>query len=994
MIAYLIKRIALVFCGVLLLVIGVNAQKDGTRLLSGVVTNADGSPLQGASVIVKGTLKGTSTDEKGRFSVDVPASAQTLVISLLGYKEQEIAITADNNISVKLNEESRKLDEVVVIGYGTQAKRNVTGSVAKVDMKQTENLPNTNFAQSLRGRVAGVQFTDNGRPGQNGSILIRGQRSISAGNSPLIVLDGIIFNGSYMDINPNDILSMEVLKDASASAIYGSRAANGVILITSKKGSTEKPTIRINAYYGKSDFSYKVKLLSPERYIQKTLDYRREAGLPVDLSKIDTYLAINEAENYKAGKTIDPWEEASQPAGISSLDVSVSGKSKLTNYYLSASIANEQGLIYNDQQKRLSLRSNVESKITDWLTIGMNAMFSKRNMSGLEANVEQIMRASPYGTWFYDDGEPREFTVDAEASAGNPVRRSILNHNEEIYNNLFAGFFTVIDFPFIKGLSYRFNYSPNYQWSHNYNFQRQDKYLTANITSARKLNREYFDWLLENILTYKGQFGRDHAFDVTLLYGRNQRNFENTHAIANRLSSDALGWNNLSLGETLTNESSAWSSEGISSMLRVNYRLKEKYLLTLTARRDGSSVFAVNNKYATFPSTSIAWIASDESFMQKAEFIDLLKVRLSYGAVGNQAIDPYQSLSFSGTTRYVYGDGGESSLGVYPQNMANSNLKWETTYTLNAAIDFELLNGRLGGTLEVYNMNTKDLLITRTLPPMTGYSSVMANLGATNNKGIELTLNTVNIRTRKFEWSTNFNFSRNKNKIVHIYQSDTDGDGKEDDDLANRWFIGQPIKVYYDYEQDGIYQKGDPLPNGYKEGFIKLKDRDNSGVVDAADRTILGQGNQPKYRWSITNNFNYGNLSLSVFINAMQGWISDFGLIGRGPVERSLNFIDAGWWTPENQSNTRPALLYENAYGHNFYVSRDFVRIQDVSLAYTFPKNLLDKIKMSALRVFLSGKNLHTFTKWIGSDPESGATSMGDMFPMPRTVTVGINLGL
>ncbi|MBJ6145321.1 TonB-dependent receptor [Hymenobacter sp. BT559] len=971
------------------------------KTVQGRVTDKKtGEGIPGVTVVLKGTTKGTTSDLNGNYSITVNAATDVLVFSSVGFAGQEVTVGDRALLNVVLEAANRALDEVVVVGYGAQSRRNVTGAVAKVDMKQTENLPNTNVTQSLRGRVAGVQFTDNGRPGQNGSILIRGPRSLAGGNNPLIVLDGIFFNGSLSDINPNDIESMEVLKDASAAAIYGSRAANGVILITSKKGTTQKPTIRINAFTGISEMGHTVKLLSPDRYLQKTLDYRAQSGLPADPANVASYLTTSEAANYKAGNTLDPWKAASQPGRIGSYDLSLSGRNDATNYYLSAAYTDEKGLILNDNQKRVTLRANVENQVAKWLSVGLNSTFIRRDLSGREADVSSIYYSSPFGTWTYPDGTPTQYGVPEEQISGNPLRNVLLTQNEEIYNNLFSNFYALVNVPFIKGLSYRVNFSPNYRWNHTYNFTRQDRRLPNNTTSASKYNQENYDWVLENILTYNKQINENHGFDLTLLYGRNHQQSESTTASANQLSSDALGWNSLTLGGTQTTLSDAAKVDGISSMARLNYRFKERYLVTLTARRDASSVFAANNKYATFPSAAIAWIASDESFLKKASFIDLLKFRVSYGSVGNQAIQPYQSLSLSGITQYVFGDSGPTSVGIFPSTMANNDLKWETTATANAAVDFTLFKGRLGGTIEVYNSDTKNLIVQRTLPSLTGYTSVLTNLGATNNKGIEITLNTVNLRRRNFEWSSNLVLSANRNKIVHLYRSDTNGDGREDDDLSNRWFIGQPITVYYDYVFDGIYQKGDNLPANAKPGDVRLKDLNGDGKIDATnDRTIIGQGGQPKVRWGITNNFSYGNLSLSVFVNAMQGWMSDFILLDPNSTRsenspgRALNQIDAGWWTADNPSTTRPSLVYTNPLGHNYYVSRNFVRIQDVSLAYNFPTPVISKLGFANLRVFLSGKNLYTFTDWPGTDPESGGTTKASFFPMPRTYTLGLNLG-
>ncbi|MEI7587373.1 TonB-dependent receptor [Runella sp.] len=968
------------------------------RMIRGMIKDAaNNAPLPGVNVILKGTQRGTTTDVNGKYELSIPDQDAQLVISFVGYLSQTIDVGSNSTLDITLRVDQKVLDEVVVVGYGTQSRRYVTGAVTKVDMKQTENLPNTNITQSLRGRVAGVQFTDSGRPGQGGSILIRGPRSLSGGNDPLIIVDGIMFNASINYLNPNDIESMEVLKDASAAAIYGSRAANGVILVTTKKGTTEKPTIRFNTFYGFSDWSKSVNLLNPERYIEKTLEMRRQLGLDADPAKITSYLAATEVPNYEAGQTVDPWKAISQKGRVSSYDLSVSGKTDKTNYFLSASITNEDGLIFDDRQKRLSVRSNIENQVTPWLTLGLNASFLKRDLSGLEVSPSDAYDISPYGTWYNENGSPTRWVVAEDQNSANPMYNSYFSKNEEIYYNLFTNVYALIDIPFINGLSYRLNYSPNYRADHNYNFTRQDPGRPDNIATASKFNREDFDWVQENILTYTRQLNNDHSFDATLLYGWNHRGVEATTATATQLTSDVLGWNNLGLGGILTNSSSASGQDGVSSMFRVNYRFKNRYLATFTVRRDGSSVFAANNKYATFPSASLAWVASEEGFIKKLDFISMLKVRLSYGAVGNQAINPYQSLSSSDITRYVFGDGGSTSVGVFTNRMANSNLKWETTYTTNAAIDFELFKNRIGGTIEAYNMNTRDLLVQRSLPTMTGFNSVWANLGATNNKGLELTLNTVNIQRGKLEWSSNFIFSANRNKIVHLYRSDTNGDGKEDDDLGNRWFIGKPMNLAFDYVIDGIYQQGENIPSGFKPGFVKLKDLNGDGKMNADDKTIIGQTGQPLYRWGITNNIHYGPFTFSVFLNAMQGWIAGFAQadpnsnFGGNYPARALNQFDNGWWTADNKSNTTPSLGYNNPYQHNYYFSRDFVRVQDVSLFYEVPAKFIQRAKLANLRISISGKNLATLTKWPGTDPESGGGAIG--FPMPRTVAFGLNLG-
>jgi TonB-linked SusC/RagA family outer membrane protein len=913
-------------------------------------------------------------------------------------KTLEVAVGNQTIINVVMEEETIGIDEVVAVGYGTQSKRWVTGSISKVDMKKTETFTNTNVVQSLRGSIAGVQVTDNGRPGQGGKILIRGPRSLAASNDPLIVLDGIIFNGSLENINPQDIQSIEVLKDASSSAIYGSRAANGVILITSKSGISEKPMINFNTVHGVSGMGYKVKVFNPERYMQSKIDFLEQSGVEVDPSDIGSFLNASEAENYMNSVVSDPWEMASQSGGINTYDLSISGRNSHYSYYISGSYSKDKGLVYNDNQERITAKVNMNAKITDWLNLGISANFSQRDVSGESANLLNVYTASPYGTYYYDDGNPTQHLVSEDVVSSNPLYWSILTDNDIAYRQLFSNLYAIIDIPFVKGLNYRINYAPNYRWSHNYKVRNQDTHRTENIMTASKFNQENFDWFLENIITYDKHLGEDHSLNITLLYGREHSGYETTTATANQLTTDVLGYNKLSLGDVLLANSEASKTEGVSSMFRLNYTFKQKYLLTMTARRDGSSVFAENYKYATFPSGALAWILSEEPFIEKISLIDMLKLRLSYGSVGNKAISPYQSLSMSSFKQYVYGDGGSTSIGIYPSRMGNSDLKWETTYTANAAVDFSLYKGKISGTLEVYDVNTHDLIVQRSIPVMTGFNNIYTNIGQTNNKGIELTLNTINIQNDKFEWDTNLSFSANRNKIVHLYNSDADGDGIEDNDISNNWFIGEPITSYYDYVFDGIYQEEDTdIPSGFKPGYVRLKDLTGEGEITTDDRKIVGSGGQPDYRLGISNTFKYENFTLSIFANSMLGWVSSFPLLNTSVSPnapgRGLNQLDAGYWTKENQSTTRPSLVYNNPYSHGWYLSRNFLRIQDVSLSYEFPTEVINKLKVSNLRIYLSGKNLYTFTNWLGADPESGGTSPADFYPMPRIISLGVNIG-
>jgi TonB-linked SusC/RagA family outer membrane protein len=964
-------------------------QDKSTVPISGTLTDANGERIIGASIAEKGTTNGTTTDVNGTFSLTVAENA-VLQISYIGYVAREIAVGNQTDLNITLQEDLQYLEEVVVVGYGTQSKRYITGSVAKVDLSNVGNSANTNINQVLRGRVAGVQFIDNTRPGQNGSILIRGQRSIKASNDPLVVVDGIIYNGNFLDINPNDVQEMNILKDASATAIYGSRAANGVILITTKKGDSDKPLIRFSASTGLQNWSYTPDVLNPQQYIQKTLDYRAQNGQDADPAKIESYLSGPEAENYRNGITINPYDIISQQGSIQNYDVSISGRTPNTNYFISGLWSDERGLVVNDNAKRIALRFNFESKITDWLRTGITSQFARRDLSGVRADFAGIHRLSPYAKLYMDEEKTKYklYPVD-DSIIPNPLFETNLQSREEINYNLLANFYAIVSIPFIKGLSYRLNYSPNYRWGHNYYLSPIYTEQGLNRTgTVEKYNGSQVEWTMENIVDYSRTFGKHHIA-ATLLYGANEYNGENTTATGRNLYNDANGWNNLGIAQQQSVASSASAYSSISMMARLNYRFNDRYLLTLTARRDGYSGFGVNNKYGDFPSAALSWIVSEEPFIKNIPVIDLLKFRLSYGKTGNQAISPYQSLDRTGTTYYVYGDGGSTAVGTYPSGMANANLAWESTTATNFAVDFEVLKSRLGGTVELYNLETTNLLMDQSLPSMTGFASVVANVGETNNKGIEITLNSVNISTPKFEWHTDLVFSTNKNKIVHLTRMDADGDGKEDDNIANRWFIGQPVRVAYDYVFEGIYQDGDTdIPAGWKPGFVRVKTANENGVPTPDDRIIIGQLD-PKYRWGLNNTFRYDNLTFSVFINSMQGWIAPFEIVPYYP-GRPLNFYDTGYWTAENKSNTRPSLVYTNPLGQGFCISRDFIRIQDVSLSYSFKNEFLNPLKINSLSAFFSIKNLYTFTDWLGYDPENGSQAGG--FPTPRTFMAGINI--
>ncbi|GAA5221042.1 TonB-dependent receptor [Membranihabitans marinus] len=969
--------------------------------IKGQVKDAAGQPLIGVNVLVKDSNQGTATDFDGNFELNDVNENAILIFSYIGYQSQEVMLNGRSNISVTLNEDSQTLDQVVVVGYGTQSKRNVTGAIKRIDMEAIENLPNTNIAQALRGRVAGLQFTDNSRPGQSGSILIRGRRSINANNSPLIVLDGFIFGGSIDNINPNNISSLEILKDASATAIYGSRAANGVILITSKEGSSDKPTISINAYSGIQEWANSIDMLNSEEYIQMKLDWANQIGIDADLDNLHKVLVPSELKNRNNGKTIEnPWEAISQNSSIQSYDVNVGGQSNNVDYFFSGSFVNEKGLVYNDNMKRIAFRMNLNTKITSWLNVGLTSLYSMRDLSGVSGSVNGAYRLSPYGNLYLEDDPSNlnPYPMVEDQLGFNPIFNANLFEDEDKTSNLFSTFHAKIIIKKIEGLSYRFNYSPNIS-SDKYYFLSPiyDKNNVFRQGETRKDNSERFSDVLENIIYYSKDLNEHNFIDLTLLYSRSVNKFNTTRAAGQNLSSDENGWNNLGLTSIQQISSSAYQINQNSKMFRLNYRFKEKYLFTFTVRQDGASVFGSNSKYGTFPSGAISWIVSEEEYLKNIKTINFLKLRLSHGKTGNQAISPYQSLERFSNTNYVFGDQGSTIIGFYPSGMRNDELGWESTVSTNIGVDFNLFNNKLNGSIDLYNSLTDGLLISRSLPSMTGFASVLTNLGQTRNRGVELNIEHDNLTAGVFSWSSGLNLTYNKNSIEHLYYSDINGDGIEDDDIGNEWFIGQPISVNFDYVFDGIYQVGDDLPNGYKPGFVRVKDIDNDGEITPDDRQVLSQ-KDPKYLIGLNNNFRIGKFDLSVFINSMLGWEETYKPLdpsnkGGNYTDRATGMINAGYWTMANQSKTRPSLIYTNPLNHGFYISRNFVRLQDVSLSYKFSSDLLNKFNFNSCKVYLSAKNLLTITKWPGTDPESGGVNTDD-YPTARIISLGLSLSL
>ena len=976
-----------------------NVQQAG--VVKGQVTDKNGDSVIGATVKVKDAQAGTVTDYNGNFSLNVQ-KAGTLVVSYIGYLTKEIAFTPGQTLNITIEEDATALDEVVVVGYGVQKKSDVTGSVTSINKDRLSKLPVTNVLQAVQGAAAGVTISQGSSiPGDAPSALVRGRNSINAGTGPYIVVDGIPISksgGSLNDINPGDIESMEILKDASATAIYGTNGANGVILITTKHGKEGKPSVSYNGYIGFENFAHKMDYCNGAQITQRYKDY--VAQNPGETMYNDFVKNQNEAEAQAAGRETDwLYDMVSQTGIIQDHNVTVNGGAEKIKYFISGDYMSQKGVLKGFNYKRYSLRMNIDADVTNYLKIGTNSYIVSHNRDGGRVNFMMAEAMSPYGKVYEDDGSYCIYPMYTESLFFNPMRDINQDHERRQWNiNLNA--YAELNFGNIwkplTGLTYKFNFG--------YSFvpKRENYYNGAEQNDPNGygyiFNAETQSRTVENILTYAKDIQKHH-FDITLLYASSRKKYHDNTATGAKFINDELLWHNLGGGGTQTAKSYTDLYKTVSQMGRLNYSYDSRYLFTFTVRRDGSSVFGADNKYGTFPSIALGWNIANEKFMEKADWLNNLKLRLSYGKAGNEAIGVYETLAKMSNAALTMD--GQSATALYPSSrMGNSGLGWETTKTFNIGIDFGFLNNRINGNIDFYTSTTTDLLLQRNLPKISGYSNVYMNMGKTANKGLEITINSKNIVTKDFTWGTNLVWSWNKNEIKDLY-------GDEKSDIGNRWFIGEPISVIYDYEMVGIWQKdeierGDHLnwdPQA-QPGDVKLRDVNGDGKIDPNDdKTIQGQ-TTPKWIGGLTNTFTYKNLSLSIFIQTVQGLKRNNSLLGTASDEmgRRNSPTEIGYWSESNPSNEfRSLSKTSNRWGYGFPCDASFTRIKDVTLSYQFPAQIINALRISALTVYASARNLATFTSWKGWDPEADITQRGwggyeNNYPMTKSYVFGLNV--
>lgn len=947
--------------------------------VKGKVIDASGETLPGVSVMEKGTDNGVVTDENGNYEITVSSASSVLIYSFVGMNTQEQSVAGRANVDIQLISALSALDEVVVVGYGVQKKSDVTGSVSTINTERMENKPNVNFTQALQGAMSGVYMTTTSSSAEEGNVelLLRGRNSINASNSPLIVLDGVPFSGNFSEINTVDIESINVLKDASSVAIYGSRGSNGVILITTKKGKSGAPRISYNGYYGLTVLDEMLDVYEAHDYIE----WKKERFGVKDLS-------ASEKRVLDSGKFMDWRDEVFQNGVKQEHNISVSGANDNNKYYVSATSFESEGIAVNDKFKRYSLRVNLEQKINKWITIGTNNQMTYSNRDGIPANIGRAYTMNPLTEKYDEDRNLTIYPWESDPYFENPLEPTLAVNEDDAYK-IITNNFVNVKIPYVKGLTYKLNTGAEIGFREvNTYWGRDTKTGTDANGKSETKNSNTKNFLVENILSYVRDFGK-HSVNFTGLYSYQKEVWKSHNLEANTYPDDAMTYYKPILAG-LISPTVGYSSEVLlSQMGRLNYGYDNKYMATLTVRRDGFTGFGENVKYGIFPSVALGWNIHNENFF-KNDYVNSLKLRASYGENGNQAIGPYDNLAkLLSDDKVNYINGSTTLPGFVPESLANDDLSWETTTTANIGIDFGILNGRIQGSLDVYKSHTKDLLFWRSIPSVHGVKSILQNIGETENRGVEVSLNAHVLEYEGFKWNAGFNFSANKNEIVSLY-------GAKEDDVANGFFIGQPIRVNYGYVFDGIWQEGDDFANSAQPdavpGDIKVKDVTNEGDdkdITSIDREIQGQLD-PKWTWGMENTFSYKNLSLYVFMHGVNGITKrNSAKLNDDSFDGRKNTNIKNYWTPENPINTYPRNhQHANLKKVMMYESADFIRIKDITLSYQLEKSLLEKLRIQNLKIYFTARNMFTISDWDGMDPELNSQLS---IPLQKEYIFGLN---
>ena len=981
------------------------ASVQQTKQATGYVADSQG-PLIGATVMEKGTNNGTVTDFNGFFTLNVKPGA-TIVVSYVGYVSQEVK--AGDNLKINLKEDGHVVNEVVVIGYGTQRREAVTGSVANIGGEKLNQVAATNAAQALQGRVAGVLMTQtSSKPGAEMQIRIRGQRSLTASNDPLIVLDGIPFMGQLSDINPTDIKSMDILKDASATAIYGSRGANGVIIITTVKGTQGAPAkVTYNGYVSFKKVFHKYPMMDGPTF-----------------SKMRQYAGIYQNSLDESESTNTDWQDLYYQTGIShNHDLSVSGGTNGGSFSFGAGYYKDESVVPTEGYDRISVRGNFDQKIGKWFRFGLSTNNSYRKTQGVN-NMYAVLGSSPLSSPYDENGNLKRYNAlpadDQIVVTKETVERDKdvwMSENKGIgtYNTLFAE----LKCPWIEGLTYRINVGLNFRSSKSGSFTGtgiNNKDANA-VNSGSIYENQTRNWAVENLLTYDRTFAEKHNLNVVAMYSAEQTTYEQTGASAQEIPADYFQYYALdkATGQANLTGYNYWQSGLVSWMGRVMYSYDNKYMISAALRSDASSRLAKGHQWHTYPAVSAGWNIARESFMENLTWIDNLKLRVGYGETSNQSINPYSTLGGLATRNYNFGSTYKS--GYYVNSLPNPELGWEYSKTWNFGLDFSFFNGRLSGSFEYYTQKTNDILLNVKLPDTSGVSSYTGNIGNTENKGWEFSLNGIIIDNKNgWNWEAGINFYQNRNKLTKLATNDPDGK-----DEGNLWFVGHPIDVIYDYEYVGLWQKGEEaamniLEPGGNAGMIKVKytgDYDANGLptrqIGPDDRQIMSM--EPDLVGGFNTTIGYKNFDLTVIgsfqiggklisaIHSSNGYLNM--LSGR------RNNLDVDYWTENNTGAKYPKpggiMSSDNPkYGSTLgYFNAGYLKFRTITLGYNFDKlQAVKDLGISRLRVYATVQNpfvlFSPYNNESGLDPETNSwsnenTAVGYSFGSHRMPIVGYN---
>ncbi|MBV9987623.1 MAG: TonB-dependent receptor [Chitinophagaceae bacterium] len=1032
-------------CLVLLLVAGLavivhdDALAQGQRkTITGRVTNEKGEPVSNASVVVKGTSTGTSTNAAGQYSLSVPVNA-TLVFSYVGYLNRELRVGNSATLDAQLQPGTDELDQVVVIGYGTQKKRDVTGSTVSVKGETLNEIKAPNFFNQLQGRAAGVDIVTNGNTiGTGGEIRIRGNRSITGNNNPLIVVDGMVYGGSINDINTEDVANLDILKDASATAIYGSRGSNGVIIITTKRGTASlKPVTTYSGYVGTVSAIGTYRLFNGAEYAQFKADAAEGNSVTAGASLYS--LRAIEQTNLTAGVSTD-WQKLLLKTGIrQSHDISVRGGNDRTQYYFGGGYYNETGIISDQSLNRFSFTVNIDHKVNNWLKVGFTSFNTLLRSNRLGTNAYgSATRLGPLFKPYNDDG-----TINFKPATSQGVDDQQISPLTSIGNNdLIKAFSRRYQFQhnfygevrILPELKFRTTFGYGWSQTFNSNYTGPNTVFNANTNTAgsnlSQSNAEGWQYTVNNSLEYANTFAGKHKLQVQALQEIQKNSFQSQQFNGVGVPADFMQDYNWQQVNTINAQGGNFSESAvIGYMGRAIYTYNDKYSLTATVRTDGASVLAPGRQWVTYPAVSVGWNIDKERFLSGADFISTLKLRAGWGISSNAGINPYTTLGSLSSSFYNFGSGtnvGTNLVNGYLINTSpNPDLTWEKTKGLNIGLDFSLFRGRLSGSIEYYNTKTTDILLQRQLPRSNGTNSILTNVGATSSHGMEFTLSSVNMRSKSgLSWTTDFNAFFNRERIDELQ-------GGLTQDLGNGWFVGQPITVIYDYKKLGIWQTDEAAKAatfGVKPGDIKIQDLDNSGSITAADRQIVGNF-QPTLVAGLSNRFEYKNFDLNIVLfgrfgqTVIASYLSADGGGNGYPffLNSRVNQLKVDYWTPRNPTNAFPqpdagvdGLQYTSTLT---YQDGSFIKVRTIELGYTFSSRLLGKTGFSSLRAYVSAQN--PFILWsplvrdhLGLDPEGnqvnvatvgtqggGATSVPSRavtvsmgVPPTRQIIFGVNL--